>query len=731
MARLIAAAFGIVVFLLVIAGFLFLPGMVNLEWYRTRITQTLERVSGRPASFESLTFTFVGGFPALELKNLEILSIDPTEPPFMLVKKVRVGITPLSLFAETPRISSLTLISPQVNIVQRSGTLLLRRARDSAQQSDAEMERELGRGLTDLTIGRISIRNGLLTILNWEHPEGQTLIFDRIQALVHALSSQKASPVSASARFQSLPFSITGQVGPLPQTLNPYAMPILLSLEAKSAWLPNLVNLFAGTSIETTADRGYFSTLFHGTLKDGLQTSSRLELDKLATITTRSDGSPHGSQKQTTVDLALRQKSVIRYRSRYASLDIQEFFLYLDGTPIIDIKGHFLHGAAGPIDITLTTLNQVNLDQFPELATLLFLSGATPSGTMHLHGDWNSSLTLTAHLDLTRTGLNHPPFFKKPGIPFTINLKAVRTDEAINLAELVLTQPTIPSHRLRFSGIARPKTDLTIKGNWNLASLPYFLPGLKSWNPTGMAQLSGTLTEDAMRNIPQSVQGKLNLQAGSLGPLVFKQMDIPFKLEKNRLDMAPIQVQTGEGRLDVISRIHFTPPQPVYQAFFQHSGITIADFPLGPRDNPVRVDGLIFSQGDIWGFLDKNLFPTETYSGRAHVQIEPGRLTGIDHTVFFESLPDGKPVSGSRVPFYWQRLATDLSFANGSFVINNLEMVSDTRKILLSGNVDADNRQRFKVQASSSHADESPNQVNLLLEGSRSGLWVRGEKQRP
>ncbi len=155
----------------------------------------------------------------------------------------------------------------------------MERAQDTALASNEKLFEELGVDLTELTIGRITVQNGILAILNWDHPDGQTWIFDHLQIGIHALSPSRASPVTASARYRNIPFTLNGQLGPLPDTLDPFEMPMLLSLEAKSIGLNHMEEVLSTETIKISTSRGYLTTLLHGSLEKGLQTSTWLQLD--------------------------------------------------------------------------------------------------------------------------------------------------------------------------------------------------------------------------------------------------------------------------------------------------------------------------------------------------------------------------------------------------------------------------------------------------------------------
>lgn len=668
---------GVSALVLIVTVFLALGQMVDVEKYRPRILEALETITSRPVSVGKIVFSPAGGFLTLELKDLEVHALDTAEPPMLLVKKVRLGIAPLSFLHSRIQISSLTLIQPQFNIVQRTGTRLMRRAQDSAKQSDMKMERELGLGLTELSIGKIKIQNGILTVLDWEHPQGRTLIFDRIQAGIHALSPTRASPVSASARFQSIPFTVNGQVGPLPDSLDPFEMPVLLSLEAKSAGLSHLEDLLTDSPIHLQGARGYFSTLFHGSLKKGLQTSSRLELDKLTV-----GSKPKKEDK--SMDIAFRQKSVLRIRNGQPSLKLEEFFVYLDGTPLMDIKGIFYQGLDGQIKLEINTLDSVDLERFIQDSNTP-ISGGSPRGNVQIVGDFSESMTLKASLDLSKTALLFPPFQKKAGIPLSLTLEAVRNGDTVILEDMVFIHPNIPGHHFRVSGTLHSKRDLKTKGEWELSLLGDYFPMVEQWQLAGLARMDMSLQSGGKdEKTPLKMDGSVRMDNGSIQGMRFQSFSTTMHGVNDQLNFSKLEIRAGEGYLDGHLLVDLSEPLSSYQALFAFSGISMEKLTEKTRDDLFGVEGLAFGQAEIYGTLDEGLFPVKPYFGKVHLEVEPGRVTHIDGNAFLHPPVLDKTITSSSKSLYWNQLESDLYIHDSTVQFNNLLIKSG--ELLFSGN---------------------------------------------
>ncbi|MBF0154159.1 MAG: hypothetical protein HQL64_10510, partial [Magnetococcales bacterium] len=271
----------LLLFLSLLAGTVALiPRIVDPDQYRPFIVRTLEVILGYPVSIAAVEFAPAGGL-RLELRSLEIKAVDPADPPLLRVERTYVGLDWVFLFTAEIKVASVTFVKPEFNLVQRHGRPLLRRAKEGAQWSDANMSRILGLGLKDLALGRVVIQDGAVRIHDHDHPEEHDWVMNQIRIQINNLSPHRASAVNGSALVQSIPFTGHGQIGPLPVSLSPLEMPFLLSVEAKSTRPDHLNGLLSKLHLDARAERGLFSTLIHGKLQSGMQTNSLLELYRL------------------------------------------------------------------------------------------------------------------------------------------------------------------------------------------------------------------------------------------------------------------------------------------------------------------------------------------------------------------------------------------------------------------------------------------------------------------
>ena len=782
------------IFALLLAFALLLRWMVDVEQYRPQIITFLESLTDRPVSLSAVALSPTGGFFTLELRDLVIHALNRSEPPVVRVKALRVGMTPLSFFYEKTKnetgswpsrldISSLTLVRPELHIIQRGLTPLMRQAQDTAKQSDKQMEQELGLGLTDISIGSVTIQSGTITLVDETDPQNHALVWDQIQAGIHSLSPNKASPVSASALFQSIPFTVNGQIGPLPKSLDPAELPVLLSLEAKSAQLPQLTNLFTNISnathygLHVRGTRGYFSTLFHGSLRKGMLTTSRLEVDKLEVDTTSgkihkdAEGNAKETQSQeiqtpvswTTIttgkplDWAIRQKSLLRLEDQNLSFQIKESFLYLEREPVLDVKGVFDRGKEILLNLRLVALKPIRLEQFPH-PFIPFPAGGSVKGELQIHGSWPDSIALSTNLDLTNTEFSsfslsptlpknldaERPVFdkiiqllrkigikKQSGTPLFLTINSVSESASQGKSEenersLILENVTLsrsstlfssePAHRIRLSGTLLPKVRLSLIGEWELSLLKELLPKADAWDLSGLAQTQVSLTTKPknMGGLPE-LEGYLRSDKGQLGGVPFEDFFTRIKLSENLLRFSGIEIQAAEGRLDGHLLADFSQPHAFsYHGLFSFAGIAVERWMDKFYKDAIHVEGLAFGQGDIRGSLDDDFFPEEPFSGIIHLEIEPGRITGmsgagIDGDLFLRSPVDAQVIFNHKktdrnmrntqekatpdqpVPlklktqenlanpkkaFYWNRMETDILLHNASLYFDHLKLYS-------------------------------------------------------
>ncbi|WP_130470181.1 hypothetical protein [Candidatus Magnetaquicoccus inordinatus] len=572
--------------------------VVDVERLHPRIIAALEKVTGRTVSSEGIHFSPTEGFFALELRNLQIHSQTDSEPPLLIAKKVQIGLAPFSFFyhgldEEAPvEISSLTLFSPQLQIVRQEEEWLVQQLQEMLVRSDVQMKQHFGWGMTQLAVNSIKIQNGIVSLLNWEQASSQAIIVDRIYGEIHALSAEKASPVSFSARFHAIPFTLTGQVGPMPESLDLTALPVLLNLEAKSTGLMqfidyfvNFVSLFASPlqkfslpeQWEIGGARGYFFTLFNGSLKKGIQTRSRLELDKLVLTHKRESGRAEAQSRfaggnhfrtewgmgkePLPVDIAFRQKSVMKLAEdeNRPSFWLEEGFLYADGRPLLDIKGVWRgvgndeNEASSVLNMKVATLSGFDLRRFAAVLEP-YISGETPQGELRLEGEWPNALHWSGHLDFTHTDLswkggNPLPtqatqqrsqrrqgsawyslfslsgVDKRAGVPLLIDWEMVHEraeemEDIWTIKELTLSRPPATSEpaesRVRLFGSLQPQLALDVTGEWELASLREYLHLASNWQIAGRMQMDLQLRGDGVRVNNREERGWLQDISGQL-----------------------------------------------------------------------------------------------------------------------------------------------------------------------------------------------------------------------
>ncbi|MBF0447329.1 MAG: hypothetical protein HQL67_03925 [Magnetococcales bacterium] len=672
----------------------------NLDDYRPQLIAFISRVTGHPVALKQISYAPLNGLFTLELSKFEILAQDPSEPPTIQVPETLLSFSPLSLFSSRPQLTAIKLINPQINLVLRNHAPLIERAQDTALAGDAKLHKELGLGLKDLKIGRISIQNGILAILDWDHEEGRTWVIDHLQVGIHALSPTRASPVTASARYRSIPFTVNGQIGPLPGTLDPFEMPILLSLEAKSAGLNDMEEALSTPTIKVSTSRGYFTTLLHGSLGKGLQIGSWLQLDEvnLSRIESGKSEQDESPIKQTILErlskkneeknlnIALRQKSTIHMGwGGFPTLEFEEFFIYLDGSPILKTSGWIRDQWRGPLELNVTLLNSVNLDRFP-WPEQFPLKGVSPSGSVHLSGIWPTTISYDADLDLTQTTIVHQQLSKKSKVPLSLTFLAAQNNEKIVINNLKLYHPIIPDQNIQVQGPLTPNLQLKTTISWNTEQLVDYFPWLSPWKISGLARISLDIDKpDEKSN--WKIDGTIQANNGKYESYEFQKLAIPFHLEQNRLSLPHSELTLAGGRAELLALADLSLDASIpFEVRLAMVGTDLSQLPgLPDKENEIKLEGILFAQTSLQGELDKSdLQQIQNLSGQAHLHIEPGRLAGIDSNAF-DDTPNGEAlISNPKKSLYWNSLEMDWALINERIILEKIMV--DSIGTQISGN---------------------------------------------
>ncbi|MBF0381457.1 MAG: DUF748 domain-containing protein [Magnetococcales bacterium] len=721
----------------------------NMDWYRPLITNALNRITGHVVSIAKVTYAPMSGLFTLELQELEVLSQDPTEPPMMQAQETLLSFSPISLFSGTPQLSSIKFVNPQINLVLREKAPLMERAQDTAMASDKKLLSELGVGLSDLRIGRITVQNGILVILDWDHPEGRTWVFDHLHMGIHSLSPTRASPLAASARYRSIPFTVNGNIGPLPDTLDPFAMPVLLSLEAKSIRLKELQEILSTDTIEVKTSRGYLTTLLHGSLNQGLQTSTWLQLDGLELNRTdlpKVVKQPPQSLKNTifdrftnkgekdTLDLAFRQKSVL-HMNWYGTprLEFEEFFIYLDGPPILEAKGWVKNQWRGPLELDVKILNQIDLAKLPWPADFP-LMGVSPSGSFKLNGTWPNKITYHADLDLTKTIIDLSPLEKIADTPMALKLSASQTAEKILIKELVVTHPANPENSVTMSGSLTPRLQLKTVINWAMKDVANYYPVTENWKGSGLMKLNmdiGRKSKDA----DWVAKGLLDIPKGKVGDVEFSKLKLPFAIDNKLLNIPHLQAVVAGGQVDIMGLLDLSQKPLLYESQLTVTAMDVGELPKQPDSQTgVQLEGYLFAHGTINGQLDNKTFlPTGSLFGQGHILVEPGSLSGLDHNVFYQQKTKESIISDENKALYWNSLEAEVTLLDSVVSLDNIMIDSSQTQISGKGSLKLAGKGEFdldvKTDFDSKQGFRKNFAVKIIDEGKKSALRMQPKLQ--
>ncbi|MBF0359107.1 MAG: DUF748 domain-containing protein [Magnetococcales bacterium] len=685
----------------------------NMDWYRPKIINTLQRITGHQVSIKQVSYAPLSGLFSLELLELEILPEDPAEPPMVQVQETLLSFNPISLFVGKPQLSAIKFINPQIHMVLRDKAPLLERAQDTAVAGDEKLTSELGVGLDELTIGRITVQNGILVVLDWDHPEGRTLVFDHLHVGVHALSPMRASPINASARYRSVPFTVHGQIGPLPSTFDPFDMPILLSFEAKSVRLKDLQEILSTDTVQVKTSRGYFSTLLHGSLDQGLQTSTWLQLDgvslrrkdeKAKTVpaqqlnTTILDRFNLRSDKKDTLDISFRQKStIIIDLDGIPNLEFEEFFVYLDGSPVLAADGWIRNQLRGPLKLDLKILNQVDLDRFPWPESFPF-SGNSPSGTFGVAGVWPKAMVYSAEVDLSNTTVHAPPLDKKSGVPLALELLVSQSNNELTIKKFALKHPIIPDHNITVSGSFAPNKQLETNINWSLERLSDYLPVAKNWNSQGLAKLNMMVTQ-SLDSADWHAKGAVDFNKGKIGPLEFKELELPFELVENRLHLPHMKMLAAGGLVEMMALVDLSQEPIIFDAQLALAGVDVGQLPGQSEGHAkVQLEGNLFAGANIYGQLDsKSYLPIGELLGHSYLRVEPGRLTSINHNAFYKPVIGNMVISDDKNALYWNKMETNLTILQKKLIFENIQVDTSNTNISGSGTWELNGAKSFSL----------------------------------
>ncbi|MEO5327470.1 MAG: DUF748 domain-containing protein [Magnetococcus sp. THC-1_WYH] len=689
-----------------------IPSFIHVGQYRGTIQRVIEDITGHTVHLEKVVYNPFNGLLALELNHLEIEASDPDDPPLLTSPKVFIGIRPLSLLSPRIEIEAITLVNPQINIVAHREQKLLARAQSKALASDHNMTRNLGQGLAGLTLGKLSIQNGMLTFIDRLQPTVNTLITDHIHLNIHALSPAIASPLTATARIHNIPLTLNGHVGPLPASLDPFEMPLLLSMEAKSIGLADLNDLLPESNFQARLSRGYLTTMVNGTLRSGLQTSSWLQLDGLELVNTdnpilkgKASFWNLSTRKDSpkAVDIAFRQKSMLHMNRDYQStLEFKEFFVYLNGTPILETKGLIHEGFWGTWDVQFNILDSFNFSKLP-LPPDFPLHGSTPKGAVSVRGSWPDGLELHSQLDFSPTSFQFPPLVKKEGIPLIIATKAHISNQRLTIQDCRITTPDDANASVEISGLLYPSLAIQGVGRWQLAHLANYFPILTPWNSSGELEWDMALSTSSPQGFqPDRATGVARIKTGRIHEFSFEKLETPFRWIAPEIRLPQLVIDTGDGRIDGFLTIIADPDKPpFYTATFNPSALSLEKLPITNTDSDSKLEGLLYGSLTLQGTLGPQSTPEPgTLTGHGTLRLQPGRLTGVDPMTFVKPVTDELTLTNSDKRLYWDQAQANIRIHSQGFQLDALKIQGDDFLMHGSGGWRFKDRHWFDLQVS-------------------------------
>lgn len=662
------------------AGVLHLVAAIQPENYRTRILETLEQVTGHKARMGQLELAPALGIQ-LRIRDLELLSHDPTEPPFLQVQEALI--TPsLAMLWKRDRlaISAITLVRPQITLVQRHEQKLLERAQTTARLGDARLAQLMhGQGLSQIQIGRITLTNGIIAILDWEAKTNatSTLILDHLQAHIHNVTANRASPISASARFQDIPFTANGQLGPLPENVDLTRMPLILSLEAKAVDPSLLLGTIAFLPIQAHTSRGYFSALLHGNLAEGMQVNSLLQMERLTLSL------PAAVRTPPTFDLMVRQNSVMQLLGDDLNWHLKELYLSTGGTPLLEARGHW-HSSQG-LFLELSSRQPLPVAQLP-LPVRWPLQGGTLKGTLLLEGNWTERMNLHLTLQLKDTVVAATPIHKGAGPPLALDAR-LEWDRLKGLGITNAVLQATPGEELRLSGRLTPQPDLTVVGEWQLANLKHYLAPAREWNANGRIALEEgkfRFTEQAEGGSGWHGSGRVQLHQSQLGWLKLAGVRAALLLAPEGTTITLDEMRLAGG---VVQGAAFLATEPVERPPF-HASLVAAGIRLEELSSPLPpslfpVEGILSGHGNLQGTLDGHWLPTEPLAMQGHLEIGPGRMLNLNPLLLSSPQSGEISLATTGKAFYWETLSADLAISQGQTWLSNLE--ANSAQLRLTG----------------------------------------------
>ena len=220
---------GIVIAVLIVI-IIILPFVIDANAFRPKLESELTDALGRQVKVGNLSLSLLSGGVAAD--NISIAD-DPqfSKSAFVQAKSLKVGVEMLPLiFSRTLNITEITLDQPQINLVKsengdkwnfsslggKNPSAPTRGASSSGpSQSPAPAEKSSGGSNPNLSVAKLNVNNGKLTVSNANSSQPQR-VYDKVNIEVTNFSFTSSFPVSMTANTPSGgSMKLTGTAGPI------------------------------------------------------------------------------------------------------------------------------------------------------------------------------------------------------------------------------------------------------------------------------------------------------------------------------------------------------------------------------------------------------------------------------------------------------------------------------------------------------------------------------------
>nr|CRH08090.1 Protein of unknown function [Candidatus Magnetococcus massalia] len=715
------------------------------ESYRSRIVEILEKVTGHPVTIGTLSLTPASG-ATLHLEKLEVLARNEMDPPLLEVDSMDLGVGLDFLLENKPSFNSVVMVNPRINI----STTAANRQFISQIRADTSRAHALIQGLfTHLSgfhVGTLEVRNGSISVNNWEMPGGLNYTLNHLHLNLRELGPTHASTLRASGQFQRIPFTVTGQIGP-PAINNTFQkLPLLLNFEAKTVKLGRLSDILPYLPPNAHAERGYITALLHGNLWDGLQSSVTGEFENL----TLADFTQGGDEvKPQKLDLSLRQKSTLSVRNDHIKLKMQEFYIYKDNAPLLEITGSVGMKRSFYANTRVKALNPIPVPLLPPALKQPFaLTHGQVSGHLRVQGRYPERLSLTTDLNLSQAGLKLPPHFEKaPDVPLHLRGRMFVSKLGTQVDEVTLMQPE-GTNIFKISGALSPTPDLRAVGRWKLEEMADFIPLLNEWKPQGLSHLEVRLQAGEQEKSSYKVSGQLRSAKGRLLEWPWDNLTLFFDSDLQKSFSIPqLHLDSAGGHLAGMVHFDVAPERRSAHAMLTASGISLQQVnelmtsktSLLERIDPTRkeprptlkIDGLLFGEGELHlQFDNQGKLSTEGIIAVADIQVEPGRVNGIDGGLLLESVLEetlaDRVLAKQGASLNWDQLHARLSYRERDLNFHTLNLESNGLRLHGDGAIQKSGKHVFNMTLHSllpGH-QEKPKPLSFMLMGRADTLKV-------